>query len=106
MLMEFPKEQATYRDLMGRASLVLQFLIRWASTLTAGSVPSCKYAGLGPSAVSVLDFAQWGIDLLGNFSVAKAGQNQFLVVAVDYFTKQGDAEPLAQVKASNMEKFI
>ncbi|KAL0438987.1 UNVERIFIED_CONTAM: hypothetical protein Slati_2381700 [Sesamum latifolium] len=39
---------------------------------------------------------QWGIDIVGPFPLA-AGQRKFLLVAVDYFTKWVEAEPLARI---------
>src|SRR5436190_1845977 len=56
--------------------------------------------------INPIPFAQWGIDLFGSFPIAKTGHFQFLVVAVDYFTKWIEAEPLALVKAANIEKFV
>ena len=56
--------------------------------------------------INPIPFAQWRIDLLGSFPTSKTGQYQFLVVAVDYFTKWVEAEPLALVKAANIEKFV
>nr|KYP74661.1 Gypsy retrotransposon integrase-like protein 1 [Cajanus cajan] len=50
-------------------------------------------------------FALWGIDILGPFPLAK-GQCKFLVVAVDYFTKWIEAEPLATITAANIQKFV
>nr|KYP72966.1 Pro-Pol polyprotein [Cajanus cajan] len=50
-------------------------------------------------------FALWGIDMLGPFPVAK-GQVKFLLVAVDYFTKWIEAEPLACISATNVQKFV
>ena len=41
-------------------------------------------------------FAQWGMDILGPFPPA-SGQRKFLVVAMEYFTKWVEAEPLAQI---------
>ncbi|KAL2237688.1 UNVERIFIED_CONTAM: hypothetical protein Sindi_0960500 [Sesamum indicum] len=41
-------------------------------------------------------FDQWGMDLVGPFPQA-AGQRKFLIVAVDYFTKWVEAEPLAKI---------
>ncbi|XP_020222083.1 uncharacterized protein LOC109804662 [Cajanus cajan] len=41
-------------------------------------------------------FAMWGMDILGPFPIAK-GQCKFLLVAVDYFTKWVEAEPLANL---------
>ncbi|KAL0284790.1 UNVERIFIED_CONTAM: hypothetical protein Sradi_7188400, partial [Sesamum radiatum] len=37
-----------------------------------------------------------GIDIVGPFPLA-AGQRKFLLVAVDYFTKWVEAEPLARI---------
>src|SRR3954467_9925902 len=56
--------------------------------------------------VNPIPFAQWGIDLLRSFPIAKTGQYQFLIVAVDYFTKWAEAEPLALVKLANIKKFV
>ena len=41
-------------------------------------------------------FAQWGLDILGPFSVGTR-QMKFLVVGIDYFTKWVEAEPLAGI---------
>ncbi|KAL0426583.1 UNVERIFIED_CONTAM: hypothetical protein Slati_2833100 [Sesamum latifolium] len=41
-------------------------------------------------------FRQWGIDIVGPFPLA-ASQRKFLLVAVDYFTKWVEAEPLARI---------
>ncbi|XP_027356898.1 uncharacterized protein LOC113866216 [Abrus precatorius] len=49
-------------------------------------------------------FAIWRMDLLGPFPLAK-GQCKFLLVAVDYFTKWIEAEPLATITANNVQKF-
>ncbi|PNX60873.1 retrotransposon-related protein [Trifolium pratense] len=38
-------------------------------------------------------FAWWGMDILGPFTKG-LHQNKFLIVAVDYFTKWVEAEPL------------
>nr|KYP31610.1 Transposon Ty3-I Gag-Pol polyprotein [Cajanus cajan] len=50
-------------------------------------------------------FTLWGIDVLGPFPVAK-GQVKFLLVAVDYFTKWIEVEPLACISAANVQKFV
>lgn len=41
-------------------------------------------------------FAQWGIDLIGPLPTRK-GQVKFAIVAIDYFTKWVEAEPLATI---------
>ncbi|MCH81668.1 hypothetical protein A2U01_0002459, partial [Trifolium medium] len=43
-------------------------------------------------------FAWWGMYILGSFPTAP-GQNKYLIVAVDYFTKWIEAEPLAKISA-------
>ncbi|KAL0416776.1 UNVERIFIED_CONTAM: hypothetical protein Slati_3509500 [Sesamum latifolium] len=48
---------------------------------------------------------QWGIDIVGPFPLA-AGQRKFLLVAVDYFTKWVEAEPLARITEGEVIKFI
>ncbi|KAL0378510.1 UNVERIFIED_CONTAM: hypothetical protein Sradi_3156500 [Sesamum radiatum] len=50
-------------------------------------------------------FMQWGIDIVGPFPLA-AGQRKFLLVAVDYFTKWVEAEPLARITEGEVMKFI
>ncbi|XP_042456410.1 uncharacterized protein LOC122040975 [Zingiber officinale] len=41
-------------------------------------------------------FDQWGIDIVGPFPMA-TGQRKFLLVAVDYFFKWVEAEPLVKI---------
>ncbi|XP_025637138.1 uncharacterized protein [Arachis hypogaea] len=50
-------------------------------------------------------FAQWGVDLLGPFP-PRPGQVKYLIVAIDYFTKWVEAEPLASISAANCQKFM
>ncbi|XP_020239374.1 uncharacterized protein LOC109818341 [Cajanus cajan] len=57
------------------------------------------------SITSPWPFAIWGMDILGPFPLAK-GQCKFLLVAVDYFTKWIEAEPLATITANNVQKFL
>ncbi|XP_020963402.1 uncharacterized protein LOC110265013 [Arachis ipaensis] len=47
----------------------------------------------------------WGVDLLGPFPVGP-GQVKYLIVAVDYYTKWIEAEPLATISSSNCKKFM
>src|SRR3954463_14090615 len=49
-------------------------------------------------------FAWWGMDLLGPF-VTGRNQNIYLIVAVDYFTKWIEAEPLAKITSLNVLRF-
>ncbi|RDX96690.1 Tf2-9, partial [Mucuna pruriens] len=50
-------------------------------------------------------FQKWGIDILGPFPLA-LGQLKFLMVAVDYFTKWVEAEPMATITAERVKHFI
>jgi len=50
-------------------------------------------------------FHTWGIDILGPFPLAKC-QLKYLIVAVEYLTKWIEAEPVATITASGVEKFI
>jgi len=45
------------------------------------------------------------MDLLGPFPLAK-GQCKYLLVAVDYFTKWIEVEPLAIILANKVQKFL
>ncbi|KAL0447794.1 UNVERIFIED_CONTAM: hypothetical protein Slati_1907300 [Sesamum latifolium] len=47
----------------------------------------------------------WGMDIVGPFLLA-AGQRKFLLVAIDYFTKWVEAEPLARITEGEVMKFI
>ncbi|XP_014498083.1 uncharacterized protein LOC106759429 [Vigna radiata var. radiata] len=49
-------------------------------------------------------FSQWGMDIVGPFPVGPA-QKKFLLVAIDYFTKWVEAEPLAIITAGQVQKF-
>ncbi|KAL0344715.1 UNVERIFIED_CONTAM: hypothetical protein Sradi_4302800 [Sesamum radiatum] len=49
--------------------------------------------------------AHEGIDIVGHFPLA-AGQRKFLLVAIDYFTKWVEAEPLARITEGEVMKFI
>ncbi|XP_027183804.1 uncharacterized protein LOC113782091 [Coffea eugenioides] len=50
-------------------------------------------------------FFQWGIDLLGPFPRAPGGY-EHVVVAVDYFTKWVEAEPLTTISSRSVQKFL
>ncbi|XP_021827603.1 uncharacterized protein LOC110768210 [Prunus avium] len=50
-------------------------------------------------------FAQWGLDLIGPMPNGK-GQTKFAIVAVDYFTKWAEAEPLATITTTQVQSFV
>ena len=49
-------------------------------------------------------FAQWGF-IMGPFPIGRR-QLKFLVVAIDYFTKWVEAEPLATITEKNIQSFV
>jgi hypothetical protein len=49
-------------------------------------------------------FYMWGVDILGPFP-ASQGQVKFLLVAVDYFTKWIEAEPVATISSEKVMSF-
>ncbi|GAU26993.1 hypothetical protein TSUD_290450 [Trifolium subterraneum] len=55
--------------------------------------------------ISPWPFAWWGMDILGPFPTA-ARQVKYLIVAVDYFTKWIEAEPLAKIGAAHILRFF
>ena len=50
-------------------------------------------------------FQQWGLDILGPLPIGK-GQCKFIIVAVDYFTKWAEAEPLATITEQKILNFV
>ncbi|KAI3708070.1 hypothetical protein L2E82_37104 [Cichorium intybus] len=50
-------------------------------------------------------FHQWGIDIVGPFPEAP-GKVKFLIIAVDYFTKWIEAEPVANISRRSIIKFM
>ncbi|KAI5322920.1 hypothetical protein L3X38_031992 [Prunus dulcis] len=69
-----------------------------------GYVPHIPAEPLTPI-LSPWPFAQWGLDLIGPMPQGK-GQVKYAVVAVDYFTKWVEAEPLATITAAKIEDFV
>ncbi|KAL0412167.1 UNVERIFIED_CONTAM: hypothetical protein Slati_3806400 [Sesamum latifolium] len=54
--------------------------------------------------LSPCPFIQWGMDIVGPFPLA-CGQRKFLLVAVVYFTKWVEAEPLARITEGEAERY-
>ncbi|KAL0320131.1 UNVERIFIED_CONTAM: hypothetical protein Sradi_5274600 [Sesamum radiatum] len=55
--------------------------------------------------LSPCPFTQWGMDIVGHFPVA-SGQRKLLLVAIDYFTKWVEPEPLACITEGEVMKFF
>jgi len=50
-------------------------------------------------------FAQWGLDIIGPFPKAM-GNQRWLLIGTDYFTKWVEAEPLSNIRDKDAKKFI
>lgn len=57
------------------------------------------------SIVVVWPFAQWGLDIVGPLPKAP-GQRNFLIVAIDYFSKWVESEPLVAIMTEKVKQFI
>ena len=57
------------------------------------------------SITSPRPFQQWGLDILGPLPIGK-GQCKFIIVAVDYFTKCAEGEPLATITEQKIRNFV
>ena len=57
------------------------------------------------SITSPWPFQQWGLHILGPLPIGK-GQCKFIIVAVDYFTKWAEAEPLATITKQKIRNFV
>ncbi|KAM1522606.1 hypothetical protein ACFX10_012706 [Malus domestica] len=55
--------------------------------------------------ISTWPFAQWGLDLIGPMPAGK-GKVHYAIVAVDYFTKWAEVEPLATITEAKIEDFV
>jgi hypothetical protein len=54
---------------------------------------------------SAWSFQKWGIDIVGPVPEA-VGRVKFLIVAIDYFTKWVELEPVASITALQVKKFL
>ncbi|XP_065626174.1 uncharacterized protein LOC136066193 [Quercus suber] len=50
-------------------------------------------------------FTQWGLDIVGPFPKA-TGNKKYLLVGTDYFTKWVEAEPLANIRDVDVQRFV
>ncbi|XP_073138811.1 uncharacterized protein [Henckelia pumila] len=55
--------------------------------------------------VAACPFDQWGMDIIGPFPVS-TGQKKFLLVAINYFSKWVEAEPLAKITENEVLNFL
>ena len=57
------------------------------------------------SVTSPWPFQKWGLDILGPLPIGR-GQCKFIVVAVDYFTKWAEVEPLTTITEQKVSNFV
>jgi hypothetical protein len=50
-------------------------------------------------------FAKWGLDIIGSFPVAQNGY-KFAIVAVEYFSRWIEVEPLGAITSAAVQKFV
>ncbi|KAM1759633.1 hypothetical protein ACFX12_002601 [Malus domestica] len=55
--------------------------------------------------ISPWPFAEWGLDLIGPM-LAGMGKVRYAIVAVDYFTKWAEVEPLTTITEAKIEDFV
>ncbi|XP_031124269.1 uncharacterized protein K02A2.6-like [Ipomoea triloba] len=75
--------------------------------------PACQHFAILPGRPAsyytpvtfAIPFAHWGMDLIGPFPKGVGGL-KFIIVAVDYFTKWVEAEPLASITEYQCRKFV
>ena len=81
--------------------------ISLAATIDARGMPTiatCLPVG-SPLFLSLGPLQCGGIDLIGELPQAKGGV-KYVVVAVDYFTKWGEAEPLPSISTKKIKDFV
>lgn len=66
--------------------------------------PGCPATFYKPGSLAI-PFARWGVDILGPFPKL-SGPRKFIIVAIDYFSKWVEVEPLVTVTAQQCERFL
>ena len=51
-------------------------------------------------------FSVWGIDVIGEISPKSSNRHQYILVAIDYFTKWMEAASYARLTVARVAKFI
>jgi hypothetical protein len=65
------------------------------------TAPQYKLQPIAP----VQPFARWGLDIIGPFPVARNGY-KFAIVAIEYFSRWIEAEPLGAITSAAVQKFV
>ena len=51
-------------------------------------------------------FSVWGIDIIGKISPRSSGGHEYILVAIDYFTKWVEATSYTKLTTARVDKFI
>ena len=51
-------------------------------------------------------FSVWGMDFIGKISPKSSGRHEYILVAIDYFTKWVEAASYAKLTVAKVAKFI
>ena len=78
---------------------------RCVTNVNASATSLDNHQSISPPMMAPWPFAEWGLDILGPFSLGTK-QTKFLVVGFDYFTKWVEAEPLAKITQHNVKNFV
>ncbi|XP_052192778.1 uncharacterized protein LOC127801573 [Diospyros lotus] len=87
--------------MMSDAGHLVQTCERCQKTSNLVHTPAAELTHLA----SPCPFSRWGVDILGPFPLA-AGQNKYLIAAIDYFTKWVEAEPVATITGRRVKQFL
>nr|ABA96443.2 retrotransposon protein, putative, Ty3-gypsy subclass [Oryza sativa Japonica Group] len=100
------------------ASKVFRQGVYWPTVLKvcveqAKKCESCQRHGRSQTApqyelqpiAPVWPFARWGLDIVGPFPVARNGY-KFAIVAIEYFSRWIEAEPLGPITSAAVQKFV
>ncbi|XP_019191511.1 PREDICTED: uncharacterized protein LOC109186059 [Ipomoea nil] len=79
----------------------------------ARGCPTCQHFHAEPGRLAtsytpistVIPFSRWGIDIVGALPMGSA-KRKYIMVAIDYFTKWVEVEPLATITSTRCTKFI
>ncbi|XP_019179926.1 PREDICTED: uncharacterized protein LOC109175129 [Ipomoea nil] len=69
-----------------------------------GALPGRPATNYTPVSTAI-PFSRWGIDLVGALPTG-TGSRKYIIVAIDYFTKWVEAEPLASITAARCKRFV
>ena len=60
---------------------------------------------LNPS-LPLVPFEKWGIDYIGQISLASSKRNEYIIIAIEYFTKWVEAKVVKKANAKQTSIFL